>query len=68
MASSTDVWEEARRRARNHIRMGLVEGGLKPGKVAKMNIEKQVSELLSEDGCGYIRAAFVTFKVEADDD
>jgi hypothetical protein len=48
--------------------MGLVEGGLKPGKVAKMNIEKQVSELLSEDGCGYIRAAFVTFKVEADDD
>ena len=64
MTSSADVWEECKRRARNHIRLGLVEGGLKASKVAKMNIEKQVDELLHEDNCGYIHAAFFKFGIE----
>jgi hypothetical protein len=64
--SSMEIWNEARRRARNHIRLGLVEAGMKPMKAAKLNIEKKVDELLGEDGSGYIQAAF--FKYGIDDD
>jgi hypothetical protein len=64
--SSMAVWQEARKRARNHIRLGLVESGMKPMKAAKLNIERQVDELLGEDGGGYIQVAFFKYGIEED--
>ena len=58
MSSSMEIWGEARRRARNHLRVALVESGVKAAKVAKMNLEKQVDDLLSKDGCEYLKVSF----------
>ena len=68
MASSMEIWEEARRRARNHLRVSLVESGMKANKVAKLNLEKQVNELMSADGGEYLRVAFVRLNVEIMED
>jgi hypothetical protein len=61
--SSMDVWLEARRRCRNHLRQAFVERGIRPHVVAKMDMEAQIDDLLRQDNAEYIRVAFVRLKV-----
>jgi hypothetical protein len=71
VVSSVDVWKEARRRCLNHLRQAFVEQGIKPSKVAKMNLNAQVDELMAKDDGEYVRVAFVKLKVKTgleDDD
>jgi len=68
MASSMEIWNEARRRARNHLRLGFVELKMKPAQVAKLNLDKQVDELMAKDDGEYLRVAFVRLNVEITDD
>jgi hypothetical protein len=68
MASSIDIWAEARRRCRNHLRAAFVERGMNPTVVAKMDMEKQVDDLMKADGGEYLRVAFVRLNVEIGDE
>ena len=68
MASSMEIWKEARRRCTNHLRLALVEQRVKSKDVAKMNLTKQVDELMSADEGEYIRVAFVRLNVKVDHD
>ena len=66
--SSVAIWLEARRRCRNHLRLALVEKGVKSNQAAKMDLEAKVDELMSSDDGEYIRVAFVKLKIGAEDD
>jgi len=63
-----DIWKEARRRCKNHLRVSFVEAGMKASQVSKLNLDKQVDELLSEDDGEYVRVAFVRLKMEIQPD
>lgn len=67
MASSIDIWKEARRRCLNHLRAGYVESGVNPRVVAKMDLATQVDQLMEKDGGEYIRVAFATLMPEVFD-
>ena len=66
MPSSKAVWDEAYRRAKNHLKLGLVQSGMNPTIAAKVDTHAQVLELLDEDNCAYIKAAFAKLHVEED--
>ena len=68
MASSMEIWKEARRRAMNHLRMALIERGMNSAVVAKMKLDGKVDELLGGDSGEYIRVAFVKLNVEIGDE
>ncbi len=68
MASSIDIWQEARRRCLNHLRAAFVEQRVNPLVVAKMDLHKQVDDLLAKDSGEYIRVAFAKLMPEVFDD